>query len=278
MLITGAARGIGAALARRLHDRGARVALAGREPDLLADVAASCGDAPWRRCDVTDVDQVDEAVETAVDALGGLDVVVANAGVASQLPLVGGVPEVLRQHLDVNVMGVYHTIRAAGPYISHPRGYAVLISSLGAAVNPPLLGAYSASKAAVEALGNALRGELAPSGARVGVAYFAELETDMTSRGFGTRAATALIGGRAPTRVSPLEVGIDALERGITRRSRRICAPWWVAPILPTRMTAQRLVDLATRGRVEEALRLAREERAELTTPQDDGAGADVTR
>ena len=278
MLITGAARGIGAALARRLHDRGARVALAGREPDLLADVAASCGDAPWRRCDVTDVDQVNEAVETAVDALGGLDVVVANAGVASQLPLVGGDPEVLRQHLDVNVMGVYHTIRAAGPYISHPRGYAVLISSLGAAVNPPLLGAYSASKAAVEALGNALRGELAPSGARVGVAYFAELETDMTSRGFGTRAATALIGGRAPTRVSPLEVGIDALERGITRRSRRICAPWWVAPILPTRMTAQRLVDLATRGRVEEALRLAREERAELTTPQDDGAGADVAR
>jgi len=278
VLITGAARGIGAALARRLHDRGARVALAGLEPDLLADVAASCGDAPWRRCDVTDVDQVNEAVETAVDALGGLDVVVANAGVASQLPLVGGDPEVLRQHLDVNVMGVYHTIRAAGPYISHPRGYAVLISSLGAAVNPPLLGAYSASKAAVEALGNALRGELAPSGARVGVAYFAELETDMTSRGFGTRAATALIGGRAPTRVSPLEVGIDALERGITRRSRRICAPWWVAPILPTRMTAQRLVDLATRGRVEEALRLAREERAELTTPQDDGAGADVAR
>ncbi len=268
VLITGAARGIGAALARRLHERGARVALAGLEPELLAEVAASCGGAPWAECDVTDEAQVEAAVTTAVDGLGGLDVVVANAGVAAQLPLIGGDPEVMRRTLDVNVMGAYLTIGAAGPHVSHPGGYVVVVSSLGAAVNPPLLGAYSASKAAVEALGNTLRGELKPTGARVGVAYFAELDTDMTSRGFATAAAAQLTGGGTATKVTPLDVGIDALERGIARRSRRIVAPWWVGPILPVRMTAQRVVDRYLARNVAGALATARGESVEFTTPQ----------
>jgi NAD(P)-dependent dehydrogenase (short-subunit alcohol dehydrogenase family) len=268
VLITGAARGIGAALARRLHERGARVALIGLEEEALAEVARECGDAPWARCDVTDLRQVEEAVAAAVDALGGLDVVVANAGVAAQLPLVGGDPAVLRTTLDVNVMGVYHTIRAAGPHVSHREGYVVVTSSLAAAVHPPLLGAYSASKAAVEALGNTLRAELAPTGARVGVAYFAELATDMTSRGFGTGAAAALTGGGTATKVTPLVAGIDALERGIARRSRWIVAPRWAGPILPIRMVAQPVVERYLRKSTPRALEIARSEAVELTTPQ----------
>ncbi|HWJ60613.1 MAG TPA: SDR family NAD(P)-dependent oxidoreductase [Acidimicrobiales bacterium] len=268
VLITGAARGIGAALARRLHERGARVALAGLEPELLAEVAASCGGAPWAACDVTDEAQVEAAVATAVEALGGLDVVVANAGVAAQLPIVGGDAQVMRRTLDVNVMGAYLTVRAAGDHVSHPGGYVVLVSSLAAAVNPPLLGAYSASKAAVEVLGNTLRAELRPTGAKVGVAYFAELDTDMTSRGFDTEAAVQLTGGGTPTKVSPLSVGIDALERGIARRSRRIVAPWWVGPILPVRMTAQRVVDRYLARNVARAVATARSEQVGLTTAQ----------
>ena len=267
VLITGAARGIGAALAERLHDRGARVALAGLEPDRLAATAERVG-APWWTCDVSDRRQVDEVVTAAVEALGGLDVVIANAGVAAQLPLVGGDPAIFEQTLRVNVLGTYYTLRAAGPHISHDEGYALAISSLGGAVHPPLLGAYSASKAAVEALGTALRQEVRGAGARVGVAYFAELDTDMTSRGFGTEAAAAALGGRAFTRVTPLRHGIDALERGITRRSRRIVAPWWVAGVLPVRTLAQRVVEVAARGNIDEALRIAREEQVGLTTPQ----------
>src|SRR5205085_11995951 len=118
---------------------------------------------------------------------------------------------------------VYYTLRAAAAHISHERGYALAISSLAAAVHPPLLGAYSASKAGVEALADALRIELAGSGARVGVAYFAELDTDMTSRGFGTEAASRL--QRPIRRVTPLAAGIDAIELGIIRRSRRVVAP-----------------------------------------------------
>jgi NAD(P)-dependent dehydrogenase (short-subunit alcohol dehydrogenase family) len=267
VLITGAARGIGAALAQRLHARGARVALAGLEEEQLSATAAKV-DAPWWTCDVTDRAQVDDAVAAAAEALGGLDVVVANAGVAAQLPLVGGDPAIFEQTLAVNVLGTYYTLRAAGPHLSHPNGYALAVSSLGGAVHVPLMGAYSASKAAVEALGNTLRIEMAPSGARVGVAYFAELDTDMTSRGFGTEAARKFLGGRSITKVTPLSVGIDSLERGIARRSRRICAPAWVSPILPARMIAQRVVDRAVRGRVDGALAVAREEQVELTTPQ----------
>ncbi len=268
VLVTGAARGIGAALARRLTERGDRVALIGLEPEELANVARDCGGAPWLRCDVSRREEVDAAVGAMVQALGGLDVVVANAGVAAQLPIVGGNPDVFERHLAVNVLGVYYTLRAAGPHVSHPRGYVLAIASLAAAVHPPLLGAYGASKAAVEALANSLRIELASSGARVGVGYFAELDTDMTHRGFGTAAAAKIKDAGPFTRVAPLATGIDALERGIARRSRRIVAPWWVGPLLPFRMPAQRVVELVMRRGVDEALRIARVEDAPLTTPQ----------
>jgi len=266
VLITGAARGIGAELARRLYQRGARVAIAGLEPDLLEQVAATAGGGPWSECDVTDRDQVEAAVRAAVEGLGGLDVVVANAGVAAQLPLVGGNPEVMERTLAVNLMGVYNTLRAAGPHISHPGGYALPVASLAAAVHAPMLGAYNASKAGVEALGNTLRVELRASGAKVGVAYFAELDTDMTRRGFGTEAAgkMKLAGGR----VAPLSVGIDALERGIARRARRVYAPRWVGPLLPLRMLAQPLVDRGGQLGLAGALETARAEDAPLTTSQ----------
>jgi NAD(P)-dependent dehydrogenase (short-subunit alcohol dehydrogenase family) len=269
VLITGAARGIGAATARRLHERGARVALAGIEPGLLAAVAAECGDAPWAECDVSSREQVDGAVEAAVEGLGGLDVVVANAGVAGQLPIVGGDAEIFETTIAVNVLGVYYTLRAAGPHIAHENGYALAISSLAAALHLPLLGAYSSSKAAVEAMANALRLEIRHTGARVGVAYFAELDTDMTSRGFSTDAARRLFKiTRFRQRVAPLSTGIDAIERGIARRSRRVVAPRWVGPVLPVRAGAQRLAEVVIPKNVEPALRVARSEHAPLTTEQ----------
>ena len=269
VLITGAARGIGAALAERLHARGARVALAGLEPDLLEATAAKV-DAPWWPCDVTDRVRVDTVVDEAAAALGGLDVVVANAGVAAQTPIVHGDPAIFERTIAVNLLGSYYTLRAAGRHVSHPRGYALAVSSLAAAVHVPLLGAYSASKAGVEALGDTLRVELAPAGARAGVAYFAELDTDMTTRGFGTEAAKRLLpGGRgAITGVAPLSVAIDALERGIERRARFVAAPRWVGFVLPIRRLAQPVVELATKRRVGPALAVARDEQVELTTPQ----------
>ncbi|RNI21414.1 SDR family NAD(P)-dependent oxidoreductase [Flexivirga caeni] len=268
VLITGAARGIGAALAKRLAERGARVAVAGLEPELLETVAREI-DGPWRQVDVADRTQVDAVTSELVGELGGLDIVVANAGIARQLPIVGGDPEVMERTLAVNTLGTYYTLRAAAPHVAHPGGYLLATSSLAAAVHAPLMGAYSASKAAVEAIGNTLRWELHGTGARVGVAYYAELDTDMTSRGFGTRAGSALLGGRTSvTVVTPLSAAINALDRGIARRSRMIWAPWWIAPLLPGRMIAQRIAELKPMPDLQRALQLARDEETDFTTAQ----------
>jgi len=243
--------------------------LAGIEPDVLARTAAECGDALAVVCDVRDREQVEAAVEAAVEHLHGLDVVVANAGVGAQLPLVGGDPEVFERTIEVNLLGVYYTLRAAGAHIAHENGYALAVSSLAAALHPPLLGAYCASKAGVEALADSLRIEVAPSGARVGVAYFAELDTDMVRQGFGTAAAERLSESRfVARRVAPLDVGIDAIERGIARRARRVVAPRWVAPLLHGRMLAQRAIEAATRSAIESVLEIALAENPPLTTPQ----------
>ncbi|RLV56720.1 SDR family NAD(P)-dependent oxidoreductase [Aeromicrobium phragmitis] len=268
VLITGAARGIGAALATRLARRGAELALTGLEPELLEQVADTVGAAMWQRCEIAHADEVSASVDDAARALGGLDIVVANAGVAGQLPLVGGDPRIMERTIQVNLLGTYYTLRAAGPHIAHERGYALAISSAAAAVHLPLLGAYSASKAGVEALGNTLRSELRHTGARVGVAYFAELDTDMTSRGFSTRAAAALGAQGSLSGASPLEPAIDRVERGIARRSRRIVAPAWVGAVLPLRALVQPVMETYARRTLPEALRIAREENAGLTTDQ----------
>jgi NAD(P)-dependent dehydrogenase (short-subunit alcohol dehydrogenase family) len=131
------------------------------------------------------------------------------------------------------------------------------------------MGAYCASKASVEAIGDCLRVELRPSGARVGVAYFGEIDTDMTARGMRTRAAARLDTGGVLARTSPLPVAVDALERGIAARARRVYAPPWVAAAIHTRMIAQRVIEAALRpGAVKEAIEIARSEGAPFTTAQ----------
>jgi NAD(P)-dependent dehydrogenase (short-subunit alcohol dehydrogenase family) len=269
VLITGAARGIGARLARRLHERGARVALLGLEPELLQALAAECGDAPWYECDVASREQVDQAVADAVARLGGLDVAVANAGIGAQMTLVDGDSSVWDATLAVNLGGTYNLVRAAGPHIAHPQGYFLLTASIAAAVHLPLMAAYCASKAAVESLGDSLRIELRPTGARVGVSYYAELDTDMTARGFATKAAARTpLAGRRHLRAYPVQDAIDALEQGIRRRSRRVVSPGWVAAVLPARMLAQRVIELVVHRGLGETLQVARTEHPELTTPQ----------
>ncbi|MEV6363616.1 SDR family NAD(P)-dependent oxidoreductase [Nocardia asteroides] len=268
VLITGAARGIGAALARKLAARGAQVALLGLEPELLAEVAAECGDAPWRYCDVADRAQVDRVVAALVTELGGLDVLVANAGIAKQMPMIGGDPSVLEETLAVNVLGVAYAVQAAGPHLARPGGYVLMMSSISTAVQLPLAGAYSASAAAIESLAGTLRCELRQTGAKVGVSYFAEIDTEMTRRGFGTDAAHTGLREISLTGTSPIGPAVDALVRAIARRRKSVVSPWWVSLVLPVRPLAQLLVQRLLGNQVARAIEIARTEDAPFTTDQ----------
>ncbi|MEY2513215.1 MAG: hypothetical protein QOJ89_573, partial [bacterium] len=185
VFITGAARGIGAASARRLHAAGANVALVGLEPDLLDELAASLGD---RACafeaDVTDYDALQRAVGGTVQRFGAIDVAIANAGISYIGRLATAPMEQVERALEVNLMGVWRTNRAVIEQIVARRGYLLNIASLAAASHTPLMGPYSASKAGVEALTDCLRAEIAPTGARVGCAYFGFIDTDLVRASF----------------------------------------------------------------------------------------------
>src|SRR4051812_15289983 len=184
ILITGAARGIGAESARRLAARGHRLALLGLEAEELRAVAAACGaGTPALEVDVTDRDGLRAAVEQAASQLGGIDVVIANAGIGN-----GGMVRSIDEDewervIDVNLKGVFRTIRATMPHLVASRGYALPVASVAAIAHAPLMSAYAASKAGVEAFAHATRIEVKHLGVDVGVAYFSWIDTDMVRGG-----------------------------------------------------------------------------------------------
>src|ERR671923_1317055 len=182
VVITGGARGIGAALAERLASHGARIALVGLEPETMAAVAERCGDGTFvAECDVSSNEQVSEAIDAAADALGGLDVVVANAGIAAGGPLRLQDLRSWERVIEINLMGVMYTDRAALPHLERSQGYLLNIASAAAVVHGAGMTAYCAAKAGVEAMTDCLRVEMASLGVGVGVAYFLFLDTDMVN-------------------------------------------------------------------------------------------------
>ena len=277
-LITGAARGIGAETAKRLHGRGANVVLCGLEPAELEARATELGDrAAWFEADVTDLEAMRGVAQSAADRFGGIDVVVANAGVAPNGTIASIDPAAFDRTIEVNLLGVFRTVKATLPFVTARRGYVLLISSASALVHTPLMAAYTASKAGVEAFGDALRAEIAHTGTRVGVAYFSFLDTDMVRRSFERPSAQH---GRERMsgfgKVAPLSDGIDAIERGVGRRARHVYAPKEVGPLIWLRSIVQPLSELQVRRSKDftETLRLAEAEDSELTTAQPTASSA----
>jgi hypothetical protein len=178
VLVTGAARGIGEHTARALAGRGARVSLVGLEPDRLAALAEEIG-AVWFEADVTDQEAIDRAVAGTVEALGGIDIVLANAGVANTNTVAVSPVDVVVRTIDVNLAGVVRTISAALPHVIARRGYVCIVASAASFTVLPGMAAYSASKAGVEAFGNALRLEVAHKGVGVGLVHPSWIDTDL---------------------------------------------------------------------------------------------------
>ena len=250
-LVTGAGRGIGFETARQLHDRGASVLLADLDSDQVEEAARAIGErAVAVTADVRDQGQVDAAVAEAVDRFGGLDVAVANAGIAPKRvgTVRAGDPELWETIVDVNLLGVWRTVRAALPHVVERRGQLVLVASVYAFMNGVGNSAYASAKAGVESLGRSLRTELSPHGASASVAYFGFIDTKMVQDAFEDPVAQRFEGTFPAfvTRRSTPERAGAAVVRGIEARAPRIVHPgWWkaasalrgmISPLLDKRM------------------------------------------
>jgi len=234
-LVTGGARGIGFATAAALIKRGASVAIADLDDDATTRSAAELHDtrALALVADVTDRGAIQRATAATVERFGGLDVVVANAGIVSRVATFRATaPETLERVLDVNLLGVCRTVDAALPQILERRGHVVVIASIYAFTNGVGAVPYAMSKAAVEQLGRALRVELVPHGASASVAYFGFIDTEMVHRVIDqdelARRGLDTLPRPLRKRVQPSVAG-EAIARGIERRQPRIIRPYsWV--------------------------------------------------
>jgi NAD(P)-dependent dehydrogenase (short-subunit alcohol dehydrogenase family) len=285
VFITGAARGIGAATAERLHRKGANVALVGLEPERLQELAARLGDrAEAFEADVTDYDALQRAVAGAVERFGGIDVAIANAGLAFMGALATAPIEQVERTFAVNLLGVWRTDRAVIEHVAARRGYLLNIASLSAVAHAPMMGPYTATKAGVEAFTDALRMETAPTGARVGCAYFGFIDTDLVRASYEMPSAQ-LLNRQSPGFLrdpAPLSSAVDAIERGIERRAARLWAPRWIGAAIALRGLIQPLTErriMRETAALSEAMRLADPASGQL--PEQDpvlGVSAQVIR
>jgi NAD(P)-dependent dehydrogenase (short-subunit alcohol dehydrogenase family) len=239
-LVTGAARGIGLATARALAARGASVVIVDLDEASARRAAAQVHDtrALGLGADVTDRSAMQRAVGAAVERFGALDVVVANAGIASRAATMRAMSgEAFERVLEVNLLGVYRTVDAALPEIVRRRGHVVVIASIYAFANGVGALPYAMSKAGVEQLGRALRVELAQHGASASVAYFGFIDTEMVHRSLDADPLAERMMAAVPKplrkRLAPQVAG-EAIVRGIERRQPRIIRPrrWTVVSVL----------------------------------------------
>jgi NAD(P)-dependent dehydrogenase (short-subunit alcohol dehydrogenase family) len=255
VLITGAAKGIGFDTARRLVEKGAKLALIDADADGVERAAAELGELGAAEpfvADVADRDSIRMAIEAARARFGGIDVAVANAGVSgTPQPSTLVSDEEFERVIRVNLLGVWWTLSGVLPDVIDRRGYLLGVASLAAAVPTPLIAAYGASKAGVHSIGRTLRFELAHTGAKAGTAYFAEIDTDMTRIAHKVPIIErSLKSVPEPLhRVQPVQVASKAIVQGIERRARRVCVPRWVNWVVSWNGLGGPLEALAARDR-----------------------------
>jgi NAD(P)-dependent dehydrogenase (short-subunit alcohol dehydrogenase family) len=247
VLITGGARGVGAEVARRLHEKGADLVLTDVDEAALADIGEELGGdrVLTAVADVRELAAMEQVASRAVDRFGGIDVVMANAGIATYGSILKVDPEAFRTLIDVNVVGVFNTVRAALPSVMDRRGYVLIVSSAAAFAASPGLAPYNAAKAAVEQFANALRLEVAHRGVDVGSAHMLWIDTPMVRDAKSDLPSFRKMLDALPGplgRTTSVEACGKAFVNGIETRKRYVYCPdyvWvmrWLKPLLSTRL------------------------------------------
>ena len=183
-LITGAGRGLGLAMANLFAERGARIAIADIDNAAAESAAAEVGGGTIAmRCDVTDPQDVQAAIAATVEAFGGLDVMINNAGIEIAHPLPETPDDAFSKLMAINVNGVFYGIKYSVPALVQSGGGVILnMASVAGQAGVPLLGAYSASKAAVIRLSQTAAIELRDFGIRVNAICPSFIKTEMVDR------------------------------------------------------------------------------------------------
>lgn len=236
ILITGGARGIGAETAKALAARGARVVLTDLDRGALDETVAAIGEekALGVVADVCDLAAMEAAVAAAVERFGRLDTAIANAGIASYGSVLKTDPATFQRVMDINVVGVFHTARAALPALIESKGYLLVVSSLAAFAAAPGLSAYNASKAGAEHFANAVRLEVAHEGVAVGCAHMSWIDTPLVQDAKADLPAFQELLKKLPYplgKTTDVESCVNAFVKGVEKRQRHVYCPGWVRGI-----------------------------------------------
>lgn len=235
LVVTGAARGIGEQVARIAVARGAQVALIGLEPDRLRTLAADLGAAAWwREVDVRDGAAIGAALDASAEAMGGIDLVVANAGVVAYGTVRQADDAAFARVIDVNLTGTFHTLKYATPHLERSGGHVMVVASALSFMAMPAMASYSASKAGVELLALAYRQEVAHLGITVGLVHPSWIETDLVKGAETDIPSFVRLRRELPypgNVTTSVEKAATAIVDGLADRHSRVYVPRAVAAV-----------------------------------------------
>jgi len=250
VIVTGASSGIGRETAREFARAGSNVVLAARNEAALERVAEELAALPGKRLvvptDVRDEAAVNAMVERTVQEFGGADVLVNNAGAGLRATVAEGRIDNMRYIIDVNLLGVVYCVQAVVPHMRKPRGGAIVnVSSVAGRIATPYSGVYSATKAALTALTDALRLELEPDGIVVTAVY-----PGYTATEFAENAIQEVEMPAPPSRLmrgAPAAAVARTIVKAVRRSSREAFVTRGDAFAVTVKNLSPRLVDWGIR-------------------------------